>query len=132
MRRSRWVQSSRAKVPPIGVDTPGGALPPTSKREQLQPLGLRIPQLHTHPSLAYVAHATPHSNWMGTMRERHLEGRRRAQMDRRSGKERRWGERRSSIPNPTAAFEGKEFRKSERRSGKERRVAVPPVGAPSG
>ncbi len=59
------------------------------------------------------------------MRERHLEGRRRAQMDRRSGKERRWGERRSSIPNLTAASEGtKECRKVERRSGKERRVAV--------
>ena len=68
-----------------------------------------------------------HSNWMGTMRERHLEGRRRAQMNRRSGKERRWGERRSSIPNPTAAYEGKECRKGERRSGKERREAVPPA-----
>jgi hypothetical protein len=55
------------------------------------------------------------------MKERHLEGRRRAQFDRRSGKERRRGERRL-IPMSTAALKGrKERRKGERRSGKERR-----------
>ncbi len=62
------------------------------------------------------------------MRERHLEGRRRAQLNRRSGKERRRGERRL-IPGSTAAFAGrKDLRKGERRTGKERREAVPPAG----
>ncbi len=57
------------------------------------------------------------------MKERHLEGHRRAQLDRRSGKERRRGERRL-IPISTAALEGrKERRERERRSGKERREA---------
>ena len=60
------------------------------------------------------------------MKERQLEGRRRAEFDRRSGKERRRGERRL-IPISTAALEGrKERRKGERRSGKERGEAGKP------
>ena len=63
------------------------------------------------------------------MKERHLEGHRRAQFDRRSGKERRWRERRL-IPISTAMLEvRKERRKGERRSGKERREALPPAVA---
>ncbi len=60
------------------------------------------------------------------MKERQLEGRRRAEFDRRSGKERRRGERRL-IPISTAALEGREERrKGERRSGKERGEAGKP------
>ena len=63
------------------------------------------------------------------MTEHQLEGHRQAQFDRRSGKERRWHERRL-VPISTAVLEArKERRKGERRSGKDRRRAAPPVVA---
>lgn len=63
------------------------------------------------------------------MTERQLEDHRRGQFDRRSGKERRWRERRL-VPISAAVLEArKERRKGERRSGKDRRRAVPPAVA---
>ncbi|MHC4711624.1 MAG: hypothetical protein ACYTA3_14825 [Planctomycetota bacterium] len=58
------------------------------------------------------------------MKERHLEGRRRAQFDRRSGKERRRGFERRLIPSSAATLESiEDRRKGQRRSGKDRRAS---------
>ncbi|MHC4709065.1 MAG: hypothetical protein ACYTA3_01200 [Planctomycetota bacterium] len=63
------------------------------------------------------------------MKERHLEGHRRAQFDRRSGKERRLRERRLTPISTALLAVRKERREGERRSGKDRRKAVMPAGA---